>query len=143
MSVVNCDSSATFQLTPPIQRATPLTIVSPICKPYFNSRPLYRGRLNDTLSSKQNQIISTHAPYTEGDPKYMDRDCASMYFNSRPLYRGRQNIKAFFHGFIYFNSRPLYRGRLAFCLIVLPVCIFQLTPPIQRATAMFLLPLCQ
>ena len=34
----------------------------------------------------------------------------------------------------YFNSRPLYRGRLTTLWLCKMVIIFQLTPPIQRAT---------
>ena len=34
----------------------------------------------------------------------------------------------------YFNSRPLYRGRRLTSLPVVETKIFQLTPPIQRAT---------
>ena len=57
---------------------------------YFNSRPLYRGRPENSL------IVIRQFPY----------------FNSRPLYRGRPLLfrLAFFQ--FHFNSRPLYRGRL-------------------------------
>ena len=101
---------------------------------YFNSRPLYRGRhpdygydifldlfqltppiqratINHT-TGEQREYISTHAPYTEGDTTL----------------RLSTNISP------YFNSRPLYRGRLIRQLDYMITLIFQLTPPIQRAT---------
>ena len=62
--------------------------------------------------SLRNQHISTHAPYTEGDLRFALSFSQSAYFNSRPLYRGRQPCSFF----------PFVNK------------IFQLTPPIQRAT---------
>ena len=125
-----------FQLTPPIQRAT--TNVDFI-----------------TLGVD----ISTHAPYTEGDARFSFVLFVSQNFNSRPLYRGRRHGPAFCKSFGYFNSRPLYRGRLVsisvwyrlkyfnsrplyrgrHCnqLVLFHYSIFQLTPPIQRATGKF------
>ena len=78
-----------FQLTPPIQRATDVSVEGLDEGDYFNSRPLYRGRLPLTFTTK-----------------------ITGYFNSRPLYRGRPNTPAVPCGSCtYFNSRPLYRGR--------------------------------
>ena len=100
-----------FQLTPPIQRATQISSITSTITVYFNSRPLYRGRLTTPLKERQiplfqltppiqratlyaksvyNRInISTHAPYTEGDSRRSVSRGRHPYFNSRPLYRGR------------------------------------------------------
>ena len=42
--------------------------------PYFNSRPLYRGRHRSDFASVRFCFISTHAPYTEGD------ECEANFF---------------------------------------------------------------
>ncbi len=55
-----------FQLTPPIQRATQTFSKLIVSHLYFNSRPLYRGRRGDN-DNGGTKVISTHAPYTEGD----------------------------------------------------------------------------
>ena len=76
----------------------------------FNSRPLYRGRL--VLENSQRYLdISTHAPYTEGDdsPVYLRKDIA---ISTHAPYTEGDHI-----------------GRLREAND-----IFQLTPPIQRAT---------
>ena len=57
-----------FQLTPPIQRATSPASLKLVSTSYFNSRPLYRGRRNCRCGKRLSWDISTHAPYTEGDP---------------------------------------------------------------------------
>ena len=135
LSVVNCDSSATFQLTPPIQRATPLTIVSPICKPYFNSRPLYRGRLNDTLSSKQNQIISTHAPYTEGDVDSCESHYGISIFQLTPPIQRATCVLPYRSPSLHISTHaPYTEGDEPMNRKLLKSLKFQLTPPIQRAT---------
>ena len=68
-------------------------------------------------------------PYTEGDLLLAENQSCRAYFNSRPLYRGRRKRQ-------YFNSRPLYRGRHTASTIDCHKSLFQLTPPIQRATLM-------
>ena len=87
-----CVSS--FQLTPPIQRAT-----------------------RDVFHRCVSWHISTHAPYTEGDFVSKLQKVVSM---------------------VHFNSRPLYRGRLVTVKRKSYISLFQLTPPIQRATGIFI-----
>ena len=79
---------------------------------YFNSRPLYRGRLGRFKHIVRNVAISTHAPYTEGDiGNTQIRYAVKLFQLTPPIQR----------------ATPTYIAPIANVL-------FQLTPPIQRAT---------
>ena len=82
---------------------------------YFNSRPLYRGRQVTPCVRPVGQTISTHAPYTEGDWFKTETERALEISTHAPYTEG--DIKA--------RKTQVHKD------------IFQLTPPIQRATISF------
>ena len=123
---------------------------------YFNSRPLYRGRLIRQLDYMITLIFQLTPPIQRATIK-PSTVCAAItfqltppiqrathcmtysaeinqHFNSRPLYRGRLMHKMHNMALTNFNSRPLYRGRRDATKTANGNFRFQLTPPIQRAT---------
>ena len=81
--------------------------------------------------------ISTHAPYTEGDIYEFDKTLVEELFQlTPPIQRATFTFCVIRVTFWYFNSRPLYRGRLNALRTSSAPLIFQLTPPIQRATGL-------
>ena len=76
--------------------------------------------------------ISTHAPYTVINIYLLIK--WRIYFNSRPLYRGRLSPVSRFSSVKLFQlTPPIQRATLTKIRLPL-IIIFQLTPPIQRAT---------
>ena len=79
-----------FQLTPPIQRATDFDVFIQIIIKHFNSRPLYRGRLNSKGKFFSAPVFQLTPPIQRATPFRLCKCSFLLYFNSRPLYRGRR-----------------------------------------------------
>ena len=146
-----------FQLTPPIQRATRKRSRMRGYQPFQLTPPIQRAT-DTTLDHIAFLIISTHAPYTEGDDDLPTTIHKVKYFNSRPLYRGRHDflwdvnelkgisthapytegdITKYEQGKVTVISThaPYTEGDDDFRDGKVKILTFQLTPPIQRATA--------
>ena len=87
-------------------------------------------------------VISTHAPYTEGDERGLRGFMQNAYFNSRPLYRGRLGrFKHIVRNVAISTHAPYTEGDIGNTQIRYAVKLFQLTPPIQRATPTYIAPI--
>ena len=79
-------------------------------------------------------FISTHAPYTEGDDMDIVKERLIYISTHAPYTEGDFCRHSCQHECVHFNSRPLYRGRPLHHVSSWYFFLFQLTPPIQRAT---------
>ena len=79
-------------------------------------------------------LISTHAPYTEGDNRGRHPSVHQRISTHAPYTEGDHLHCQTSPSNLYFNSRPLYRGRRYDDDADYNTNAFQLTPPIQRAT---------
>ena len=135
LAIGSVSSSVRFQLTPPIQRATgkSATVTRRSC--VFQLTPPIQRATRNQLVDCVGKSISTHAPYTEGDCAHWQKHYLLRISTHAPYTEGDADGHIQIAKFNHFNSRPLYRGRHRLPLISALTCIFQLTPPIQRATA--------
>ena len=78
---------------------------------YFNSRPLYRGRLIRCRYHCRRKQFQLTPPIQRATNRTIRQSLCNVNFNSRPLYRGRHTELLLLRYHQYFNSRPLYRGR--------------------------------
>ena len=107
-----------------------------IDKEDFNPRPPWGGRRGAAML-KQITQISIHALRGEGDPAAPRRPEATRHFNPRPPWGGRRTAADMSDSTRRnFNPRPPWGGRHFFSpLSIRPLCPFQSTPSVGRATA--------
>ena len=81
-------------------------------------------------------LISTHAPYTEGDEKLSILSATPLTFQlTPPIQRATQNTTATIRAKHISTHAPYTEGDRAQIFHIYIPPLFQLTPPIQRATA--------
>ncbi len=108
------------------------------CTVLFQSTPPTRRATSAAALVPRAELVSIHAPHTEGDGETAAILRANQSFNPRPPHGGRQdNIFIADRRTQCFNPRPPHGGRLRGRVAIDPSAVFQSTPPTRRATQSF------